>query len=162
MLARESTRIRTKPGQTKSLSFVVLASRFAVADIFWRSGQTNSAAAAESGRVPQHHRRARLTGSPGHWIRHAPVRSRPLRNDPGDPALFAFCRFKAYALRAREPAWSPIQRITGLLRPPQLGRRLNGDFGGPPICKASHCVDARALSDSKFIGNSALDRGDAF
>lgn len=30
----------------------------------------------------------RLTGFPGHWVRHAPVGSRPLRNDPGDPALF--------------------------------------------------------------------------
>jgi hypothetical protein len=57
MLARES-RIRTKPGQTP-YSFVVLASRFAVADIFWRSGQTNSGAAG-SGRVPQHHGRAVL------------------------------------------------------------------------------------------------------
>jgi hypothetical protein len=39
---------------------------------------------------------------------------------------------------------------------------LNGDSAVLSICKALHCVDAHTLSDSKFISNSALDRGGAF
>ena len=87
-------------------SFIALAFRIAVADVFWRSGQTkvngfsireeilsvprgvqSTAAPAGSGGLSQHHRRARFSDPAVRRACLAVVRTWAIRHDDGDPAV---------------------------------------------------------------------------